>query len=63
MQIGTLVVANQKCTIVTGEKATVFWTFACDDRGVFLRLIDNPVSAKTLEERCIISELILSRNM
>jgi len=58
-----LVVASEKYTIVTGVKATVFWTFAYDDREFFLRLIDNPVSAKTLEEMCIISEFIRSRNM
>jgi len=49
--------------IVTDENATVFWIFECDDKGFLLRLIDIPVSAQTLEERCIISELILSRNM
>jgi len=59
-----LVVASLKYAIVTGKKATVFWTFTCDDRVFFfLRLINSPVSAMTSEERCIISELILSRNM
>jgi len=28
-----LVVASQKYTIVSGEKATIFWIFACNDKG------------------------------